>query len=298
MSDSSGPSAYHRFLGAGIGAATAEFSTLPIDIAKVRLQTQVPLADGSMKYRNMIQAIGVIAKEQGPVSLWNGIAPALVRQVSYTSMSFVLYTPIRDMIAGEGVAKEDIPFAKRVLSGGLAGGISIICANPTDVVKTQMQTATNKPSMMGIARSIYANGGVKALWRGVTPNVARCFIGNACEIGCYDQFKTWITASGALGDGPMSHFAASGGAGVVSAIFSTPVDVVKTRLMAQAGGAASDGLPRYTGVLDAFMRIPKNEGLGALYKGFGPLAARKILWTVVYFMAYEKALFMVSGKYS
>ena len=81
----------------------------------------------------MVQSMYYIGTAEGPAALWNGLSPALVRQVSYTGLSFVLYTPIRDMIAGEGVAKEDIPFAKRVLSGGLAGGISIICMNPTGV---------------------------------------------------------------------------------------------------------------------------------------------------------------------
>ena len=44
---------------------------------------------------------------------------------------------------------------------------------------------------------------------------------------------------------------------VVSAIFSTPVDVVKTRLMAQAGGGKTELSVTYNGVLDCFMRMPK-----------------------------------------
>ena len=288
-----------RFTGAAFGATVAELATLPIDIAKVRLQVQTPLADGSLRYTGFLQTMMTVARREGITALWNGAKPALVRQVSYTGLSFVLYTPIRDAIAGEGVAKEDIPFLKRVLSGGLAGGISIMAVNPTDVVKTRMQTFTStdgskSPGMVSLTQEILKREGMRGLWRGVEPNVARCFIGNACEIGCYDQFKTMLGQSGVVPDGPLRHLTASAGAGMVSAVFSTPVDVVKTRLMAQAGGAGSDGMVRYTGVLDAFMRIPQIEGIGALYKGFLPLAARKIVWTVIYFVAFERAMAVIA----
>ena len=32
------------------------------------------------------------------------------------------------------------------------------------------------------------------------------------------------------------------------------------------------------------------EGIGSLYKGFIPLATRKVVWTVAYFLTYEQAL--------
>ena len=164
-----------------------------------------------------------------------------------------------------------------MLAGGTAGGISIIAMNPTDVLKTQMQAHQGKsaPRMLPILRNIYGGGGVLAFWAGVQPNVARCFIGNACEIGCYDEAKTRLIASGLVSDGPLGHFAASGVAGLISAVFSTPVDVVKTRLMAQAGGKTTAGVVRYEGVVDCFVRMPRLEGLGSLYKGFVPIAARK-----------------------
>ena len=93
-----------------IGAGVAESVTLPVDVAKVRLQTQVPRADGSLLYRNMVQGMFVIGKNEGRTALWKGLAPALLRQMSYTSLSFVIYSPIRDLIAGENVEKDDILF--------------------------------------------------------------------------------------------------------------------------------------------------------------------------------------------
>jgi len=285
-----------RFAAAAIGAGIAEAATLPIDMAKVRLQTQIVPASGIPVYKNMVQSIGHVMRTEGPTALWKGMAPALMRQCSYTGMSFVLYTPIRDCIAGEGVHANDIPFYKRVLSGGLAGGISITMMNPTDVIKTQMQAATGTKRMAPLARNIYAQSGLGGFWMGVQPNVARCFIGNACEIGCYDHAKTTLIKWG-MPEGPLAHFGASGFAGVVSAVFSTPVDVVKTRLMNQAGNTTG-GVQQYKGVVDCFVNMPRREGIGSLYKGFVPLAARKITWTVVYFVFYEQLLALTTGSHS
>ena len=171
--------------------------------------------------------------------------------------------------------------------------------NPTDVLKTQMQAhrGTETPVMGATMQRIYRGGGVLGFWAGVQPNVARCFIGNACEIGCYDEAKTRLVKAG-VPDGPLGHFAASAIAGVVSAVFSTPVDVVKTRLMAQAGGVQTAGMTQYSGVIDCFVRMPRLEGVSSLYKGFVPIAARKILWTVAYFLVYEQVLKGIRGSYS
>ena len=152
--------------------------------------------------------------------------------------------------------------------------------------------------MTGLARNVWQQDGILGFWRGVGPNIARCVLGMACELGCYDSFKVNLLSTGVLADGPMAHFAASAGAGLVSAVVSTPVDVVKIRLMSQAGGqGGGKDMVRYKNTMDAFVRIAQIEGIGALYKGFTLLAGRKIGWTVVYFMAFEKSLHLITGKY-
>ena len=276
----------------------AEMLTLPIDAAKVRLQLQNSQAAKAPRYTGLMQGMYRIGLDEGVAALWRGFQPALLRQVSYTGMSFVLYEPVRNAIAGD-VPKEDIPFYKRVIAGGTAGAVSIIMMNPTDVIKTQMQAHKGRetPRVGTIIKNIHGANGVLGFWRGVQPNVARCFIGNACEIGCYDEAKQRLLSAG-VPDGPLGHFGASGIAGIVSAVFSTPVDVVKTRLMAQAGGTATEGVVLYTGVVDCFIRMPRIEGFSSLYKGFVPIAARKVAWTVAYFLTYEQVLKLIRGSYS
>lgn len=124
--------------------------------------------------------------------------------------------------------------------------------------------------MVAIARSVVQKDGILGLWAGLGPNVARTFLVNAAELGTYDQAKSMLVS--AVGEGPVAHIGASGIAGVTSALTSTPADVVKTRLMNDAGGEQ-----RYKGMLHAGRTILKEEGVGALYGGFYPIGA----WSAV-----------------
>jgi hypothetical protein len=92
------------------------------------------------------------------------------------------------------------------------------------------------------------------------------------------------------GDNFMAHLSASTTAGVASAVTSTPADVVKTRLMNTAGGVR-----QYTGMLNGFTTILKEEGAGALYKGFAPIIVRKVIWCTSFFMLYEQLRKSING---
>lgn len=54
-------------------------ATLPIDSAKTRLQNQRALPDGSFKYRNLVQTVGNVVKEEGVLALWRGFLPYFSR---------------------------------------------------------------------------------------------------------------------------------------------------------------------------------------------------------------------------
>ena len=90
------------------------------------------------------------------------------------------------------------------------------------------------------------------------------------------------------------HMLAAAQSGVLTLAMTNPIWVVKTRLCLQydavtaaGGGGGADGKRTYKGMLDAFYKIGRYEGVRGLYKGFVPG-----LWGVshgaIQFMAYEE----------
>lgn len=150
----------------------------------MQLQTDNPV------YRNLFHCIYKAGKEEGVRSLYNGLQPALLRQLSYSGIRMMIYEPIRDVIS-RGKPEKDIKFWERTMAGGTAGAIGIMCANPTELIKVRMQgdkTRTRYPGgVIDAFRQTYAKEGIRGLWTGVGPNMLRAYIVNAAELASYDQ---------------------------------------------------------------------------------------------------------------
>lgn len=292
-----------RFMAGGLASATAEIFTLPIDCTKVRLQAQrtVPasmvtnagvttsVATGA-QYNGMIDAVRKIVREEGTGALWKGATPALMRQVSYTSICMVLYEPLRDINGANKGPRSDVPFVNKFLAGGLAGAIGISFANPVDVIKVRMQADKTGTLYRGVGdafTTIYQREGLRGFLRGMPPNIQRGFIVNAAELGTYDHSKEFLITSGMLPDGVFAHTGASFIAGFAGAAASNPVDVIKTRLMSQPTDANGRGT-LYRGMADCARQTFQEGGVQALYRGFIPNWMRKAPWCVIFFVTYEK----------
>ena len=180
------------------------------------------------------------------------------------------------------------------MAGGCAGGMAIFVFNWAEVIKVQIQASSTKTTIIDVVRKVYSTNGVIGFWSGVRPNIARTFIVNAAELGSYDQIKTQIFVP-VFGNTFASHLGASGFAGVISASVSTPVDVVKTRWMNEAAMKTSSlNGEKSSGMIARGLGILKNEGIGALYAGFGPICLRKVCWCAAFFCSYESLLPIVS----
>ncbi|KAF1335570.1 hypothetical protein FI667_g1197, partial [Globisporangium splendens] len=296
---------YTRFLAGGLASATAEIFTLPIDCTKVRLQTQravsMPVltnvgvvtaaASRDVQYTGMVDVVQRIVKEEGPGALWKGATPALLRQVSYTSICMVLYEPLRDFFgANQQQNKGEVPFINRFLAGGFAGAIGISLANPVDVIKVRMQADRTGALYRGVGDAmtkIYQREGFRGFLRGMPPNIQRGFIVNAAELGTYDHSKEWLITTGLVRDGVFAHTGASFVAGFAGAAASNPIDVIKTRLMSQATDAKGKG-SLYSGMADCARQTFQEGGVQAFYKGFVPNWMRKAPWCIIFFVTYEK----------
>lgn len=66
----------------------------PLDVVKTRLQKQVIKPGQEPKYKGLGQSIVIIAKEEGPLALWKGITPRLLRIMPGQAITFMTYEAV------------------------------------------------------------------------------------------------------------------------------------------------------------------------------------------------------------
>lgn len=86
----------------------------------------------------------------------------------------------------------------------------------------------------------------------------------------YDEIKTQLIKANVIQDKTASGvFVCAVASGFFCAVFSSPFDVVKSRVMGQPVGPDGQG-KLYKGMLDCFAKSARNEGVMSLWKGFFP----------------------------
>eukprot|EP00850_Spirogloea_muscicola_P014439 SM000103S09531 [mRNA] locus=s103:412815:416468:- [translate_table: standard] len=149
------------------------------------------------------------------------------------------------------------------------------CLQPIDVIKTRLQLdhAHQYKGIVHCGRSIVAEEGVAALWKGLTPFAMHLTLKYALRMGTNAVFQSLLRdrTTGDLGSG--RRLVAGFGAGVVEAlVIVTPFEVVKIRLQQQRG-LAVDQL-KYRGPVHAVGTIVREEGLRGLWSGAAPTVLR------------------------
>lgn len=279
------------FASSAFAACFAEICTIPLDTAKVRLQLQKKSLGGDAaalpKYRGLLGTVGTIAREEGLAALWKGVIPGLHRQCLFGGLRIGMYEPVKNFYVGKDHVG-DVPLTKKILAALTTGALGITVANPTDLVKVRLQAEGRLPP--GVPRrysgalnaysTIARQEGVKALWTGIGPNIARNAIINAAELASYDQVKQTILKIPGFTDNVVTHLLSGLGAGFFAVCIGSPVDVVKSRMMGDSA---------YKSTLDCFIKTLKNDGPMAFYKGFIPNFGRLGSWNVIMFLTLEQA---------
>lgn len=304
------------FVEGGVASIVAGCSTHPLDLIKVRLQLQgespppvpalrpalafpsassigVPHSTSAPRRPGFLSVGAQILRTEGPSALFSGISATVLRQILYSTTRMGLYDILKTKWSSDGSAA-GLPLHKKITAGLIAGAVGAAVGNPADVAMVRMQADGRLPvadrrKYRGVADALVRmvrGEGLGSLWRGSALTVNRAMIVTASQLATYDQTKEAILARKALPDGLPTHVAASFAAGLVAAVASNPVDVIKTRVMNMKveKGAA----PPYTGAIDCAVKTMKAEGPMALYKGFIPTVSRQGPFTIVLFVTLEQ----------
>jgi len=254
----------------GAAAGTiADLVLFPLDTLKTRLQ--VPGSRlGAQTFRG----------------IYNGILPAIVASAPAAAAFFGTYDWLKKTLT-INFPQSAPPLVHMVaaVGGDLAGSFMRV---PFEVVKQNLQAGYYRSSVDAVS-AIVSKEGIRGLYRGWGSLIAREVPFDILEFPLYEAFKKiWSRRKGRALETWESALCGSAAGGIAAAC-TTPLDVVKTRLMTRSASAATQ-----QGIWGTMQQIAREEGIGTLFSGTTP----RILWIslggALFFGGYEatKSLLM------
>ncbi|KAK1777947.1 mitochondrial carrier domain-containing protein [Copromyces sp. CBS 386.78] len=280
---------HYPFWFGGSASSMAATVTHPLDLVKVRLQMRTGDAPKSMS-----GTVLHIVRNHGITGLYNGLSASLLRQITYSTTRFGIYEELKSRFTTrDQPASFPLLIAMATVSG-VAGGL---VGNVADVLNVRMQHDAALPpaqrrnyahAIDGLTRMTREEG-FRSWFRGVGPNSARAAAMTASQLASYDVFKRILIKHTPLGDDLATHFSASFLAGVAAATVTSPIDVIKTRVMSTSGKSS---------IGHVLGDLYKQEGVRWMFKGWVPSFLRlgpQTICTFIFLEGHRKMYKKVKG---
>ncbi|TFK29415.1 mitochondrial carrier [Coprinopsis marcescibilis] len=285
-----------KFLFAGgVAGAISRTCTAPFDRLKVFLITRPPELSGtpgggSNGFKLLSSAMTRIYAEGGVLAFWTGNGLSVAKIFPESAIKFFTYESSKRAFAkywDKVDDPRDISGVSRFMSGGIGGISSQLSIYPIETLKTQMMSnvGDKRPSMLQSIRHIYALGGVRRFYRGLTVGLLGVFPYSAIDMSTFEALKLAYQRSlGKEEPGVLALLAFGSISGSVGATSVYPLNLVRTRL--QASG--SPGHPqRYTGVVDVAIKTWETDGWRGFYRGLFPTLAKVVPAVSISYVVYE-----------
>jgi len=196
-----------------------------------------------------------------------------------------VYPPIE----GRQVNSTLPPSVVESFAGFTAGIVSTLAVHPFDVVKTRLQVDQSAQGRWGdswrIVQGIAKNeGSYRALYRGLMPNMIGNSVSWALYFLWYSNIKDFIVQSrGHPALTASDYFLASGASGILTAVVTNPIWVVKTRMLSTGKNAPG----AYKSIAHGTQQLWQSEGAKGFYRGLAP-SLFGVSHGAIQFMAYEQ----------
>uniref|UniRef100_A0A4W5ME69 Solute carrier family 25 member 17 n=1 Tax=Hucho hucho TaxID=62062 RepID=A0A4W5ME69_9TELE len=183
-------------------------------------------------------------------------------------------------------------FSYESLVHAMAGAVGSVTAMtvffPLDTARLRLQVDEKRKarSTPAILSEIVKEEGLLAPYRGWLPVICSLCCSNFVYFYCFHSLRaSWLRGHKST---PSRDLLMGTAAGVVNVLVTTPLWVVNTRLKLQGAKFRNADIrpTNYLGIMDAFVQIIEDEGVGALWNGTFP-SLLLVLNPAVQFMIYE-----------
>jgi len=168
-------------------------------------------------------------------------------------------------------------------AGAVAGGIAKTVIAPLDRSKIYFQTNEVRNYRFRYAirwlRHGYRTDGLLSLWRGNSATMARIVPYSAIQFMSFEQYRTVLRVD-EPGTPGAARFLAGSAAGVTGQLATYPLD------KARAVMAVTSGQKKYSSLVTVLLKIRRDEGVLALYRGLLPSMMGVIVYAGTSFFTY------------
>lgn len=316
---------WHDVVAGAVAGFASRLITAPLDLIKIRLQLSSPDAtSGGLGIISTLSKI--VRTEGGIRSLFRGNLSATYLWIGYAAVQFSMYSRTSDLLTRFSQTTSNtcgnfnlwniptIPFhaissnptAVAFISGATAGVSATMATYPFDICRTAFAssrvhslsaaTAATKSNIPPIPRignpptsigqffsTIYKVHGVRGLFAGASPAVVQIVPYMGINFALYDYFCR-VSDRTNVGNAAL----AGAFAGGISKFIVYPMDTVKKRIQANTFNVFGNNVEgkAYANMLDCSVRMAKEEGLHAFYRGLAPTVIKSMVATSVTFASF------------
>jgi len=178
------------------------------------------------------------------------------------------------------------------INGGLSASLTAFVTQPLQVIRTSM-IVIYKEGKVSRMRDIYSkilkDEGMKGFYRGLVPSLLKTTIGSAIYFACLERCKDFfhnkhiedkLKNRNKRFKQNFVNFTSAAIARIVQTILINPIYVVKTRYEVV-------GFKSYNSIIDAFIKIKRDEGYGAYFHGLRQTLVKDVPSSAVFYLLYE-----------
>jgi dicarboxylate transporter 10 len=144
----------------------------PGDVLNVRMQHDAALPpERRRNYKNALDGIIRMSREEGVTSLWRGVWPNSSRAVLMTVGQLATYDGFKRVLLDNTPMKDNL--MTHFTASFLAGFVATTICSPVDVIKTKVMSATEQKGIVHIVTDIARAEGVRWMFKGWVPSFIR-----------------------------------------------------------------------------------------------------------------------------
>ena len=235
-------------------------------------------------------------QEKGFLGFYSGISAVIVGSAASSAVYFGTCEFGKSVLA-------NIPQYPSVLIPPTAGAMGNIISSAIMVPKeliTQRMQAGAKGRSWQVLLGILERDGIMGLYAGYSATLLRNLPAGVLSYSSFEYLKAAVLSRTKKNHlEPFQSVCCGALAGAISASLTTPLDVVKTRLMTQLHGDAINNVSAamYSGVSATVKQILGDEGWVGLTSGMGPRVVHSACFSALGYFAFETAKMAILHQY-